>query len=463
VAEVIIIGAGLTGLSAAYHAEKTGLLDYKIFEKNNTPGGLLRSFQHEGFTFDFTGHLLHSNDPYFKDFLNTVADINNFNSLERKAAIFSHNTFTDYPFQINLHGLPIHLAVECIEGYVSRPALKTPQNYYEWLITHFGKGFGKHFFFPYNSKILAYDLKKIHPAQAGRFVPSTNLEAIIKGTIEKKPLQGVGYNSNFYYPKKDGIQFLINQLCKQISRPVKTGYNVSQIDPLKKTVQFDNGHVEHYEKLITTMPLKQLLTVLTPSSRTPWDKASEKLLCNAVVNINLGFDRVELPALHWVYFPEKTFPLYRLGFWHNISASSVPQGTSAVYGEFSYLPGKTSLEELQKKTDLAIKKTVSFLKLSKNNIIAQKILHLDQAYVLYDSWHQENVSKILHQLQTCDIYSIGRYGSWKYSSMQEAVIDGKKTIEHIKNKFISSKEKTDLTQKALHVPSLKKKEFGRLS
>ena len=51
-AEIVILGAGLTGLSTAYQLEKQKFFDYKIFEKNSTSGGLLRSFKQDGFTFD---------------------------------------------------------------------------------------------------------------------------------------------------------------------------------------------------------------------------------------------------------------------------------------------------------------------------------------------------------------------------------------------------------------------------
>lgn len=64
-AEVVIIGAGLTGISTAYHFEHYGFDDYILFEKESMPGGLCRSIMQDGFTFDYTGHLLHINNPMF--------------------------------------------------------------------------------------------------------------------------------------------------------------------------------------------------------------------------------------------------------------------------------------------------------------------------------------------------------------------------------------------------------------
>ena len=55
---ILIIGAGLAGLSTAYH-----LLDeeYQIYEKEEKVGGLCRSFNQGEFIFDYTGHLTHLN------------------------------------------------------------------------------------------------------------------------------------------------------------------------------------------------------------------------------------------------------------------------------------------------------------------------------------------------------------------------------------------------------------------
>ncbi len=55
---IIILGAGLAGLSAAWHLQKRGI-DCQVFEKESEVGGLCRSRQIDGFTFDCAGHLLH--------------------------------------------------------------------------------------------------------------------------------------------------------------------------------------------------------------------------------------------------------------------------------------------------------------------------------------------------------------------------------------------------------------------
>ena len=60
---IIILGAGLAGLSTAWHLQRRGL-DCQVYEKEPEVGGLCRSKNIGGFTFDFDGHLLHFKHNY---------------------------------------------------------------------------------------------------------------------------------------------------------------------------------------------------------------------------------------------------------------------------------------------------------------------------------------------------------------------------------------------------------------
>ena len=172
--KIIIIGAGLTGLCTAYALEQQGFFDYHILEQDSRPGGLLKSFCDQGFTFDHTGHFLHISEPKFAQFLEQTIGLANMHQHSRKSFIFSHNCFTPYPFQQNLYGLPAPVIIDCILGFVQRnQTIKRPKNFYQWVLKHFGKGLGKHFFFPYNRKLLNLAPRQLMPSWTSRFVPST--------------------------------------------------------------------------------------------------------------------------------------------------------------------------------------------------------------------------------------------------------------------------------------------------
>jgi protoporphyrinogen oxidase len=420
-AQVVIIGAGLTGISAAYHLEQQGFFDYKLFEKEDSIGGLCRSVQQDGFTFDYTGHLLHISDPYFKSLIEQMVQFSSLHTVHRRSFIYSHNTYTPYPYQINLHGLPTHIIAECIAGFVKRTTKKNPKTFIEWVHANFGAGFAKHFFIPYQKKIFACDLKDLTASWTNRFVPSTSLEQILDGVIQSQT-QPVGYNAQFFYPKTGGIISWVQKLADHLINPVYTNFAVKSIDIQRKTICFHNGHTESYEHLITTIPLDMFITMVQDTPVTLFNQARGHLLCNKVVNFNLGINR-NISDKHWIYFPENKYPFYRLGFPHNFSQNVVPSGYGSLYGEFAHM--NKSISWVNATLKRSIKNTKQILDINDNDIVTQKVIHIQHAYVTYNFWREKNLPKLLHALEKVGIHSIGRYGAWKYASMQEAVLDGK--------------------------------------
>ena len=446
-ARVVIIGAGLTGISAAYHLEQQGFFDFTLFEKESEPGGLCRSISHDGFTFDYTGHLLHAADSYFYEFIKEIVGLDAMNIIDRQSFIYSHETYTPYPFQINLHGLPTQVIVECITEFVNRKPHADPQTFPEWVKANFGAGLGKHFFFPYQQKIFAYDINKITASWMQRFVPATTLTQMLHGSLSNNHTP-VGYNARFLYPKKGGIFAWVNKLVARIKSPIKTKFCVQKIDMHNKIVLFTNGHVEPYEMLITTMPLDHLLACLDEKPAVSVKNAQKHLKCNKVVNFNIGVNYPDLSQKHWIYFPEKKYPFYRLGFWHNFSKYMVPQGHSSLYGEFAYM--NQSDEWVHKTLKQSLSATKKLLNIAPSDIVTEKVSLISHAYVIYDHWRDKHLPGLLDRLAEQHIYSIGRYGAWKYASMQEAILDGKQIAQTTINKLATlspalSPEKKELT------------------
>ncbi len=427
--KVVIVGAGLTGISAAFHFEQIGFDDYILFEKESEPGGLCRSITQDGFTFDYTGHLLHINDDYFKSLIEQYVGFDQFHTIHRRSYIYSQNTYTDYPFQINLHGLPKKTIIDCIMGYVERPSIEQPKNFKEWVDTNFGTGFGNYFFYPYQEKIFSTPIKQITASWTNRFVPSTSLEQILEGTFANEKKEGVGYNAQFYYPKQGGIFSWVKQFAHQIRKPIQTDFCVDTIDIKNKTISFTNGHTQEYETLITTMPLDILLGCIKEPADSSLATARANLRCNKVVNFNLGIDRPALSDKHWIYFPEEQFPFYRIGFSHNFAASMAPPNCSSLYGEFSYID--KSPEWISTALAHSIQKTKQLFGITSHEIITEAMIHINHAYVIFDAWRDSNLPRLLTQLEKYGIHSVGRYGAWKYASMQEGILDGKEVVEKV--------------------------------
>ncbi len=429
-AKIVIIGAGLTGLSTAYHLESHGFFDYVMFEKESDIGGLCRTVTQDGFTFDYTGHFLHINDDYFKSFINNVIGLDTFDHVTRRSYIYSHGVHTDYPYQINLHGLPKEVIADCIEGFVNRDTASIPDgSYTQWVEQNFGAGFGKHFFFPYQEKMFAHDLRTVTSSWTGRFVPSTTLRQIVYGALTAAQDKNIGYNAQFWYPRQGGIAQLINKLAEHVINPIRTEHEIASIDLRNKVITCTNGHAEPFTTLVNTMPLDLFLKRLKEPASLNVASARQHLVCNSVVNFNLGASRPQLTDKNWIYYPEQEIPFYRLVFPHTCSPHMTPPGCSSLSGEVAHLNATSN--NIQEKTNAAITFAKKLYGIQEGEIATEQLLHLPHAYVIYNTWREHNLKDIHARLNEQGLYSIGRYGEWKYASMQEAILDGKAMAEQL--------------------------------
>jgi protoporphyrinogen oxidase len=424
-ARVVIIGAGLTGLSAAYHLEQQGMTDYQLLEKEAEVGGLCRSVRQNGFTFDYTGHLLHISDPYVKTLIDSLIGLSQFNYIKRESAIYSHGVYTRYPFQINLFGLPPAVIAECISGFVQRKKCVDPQTFHSWVLTHFGAGFAKNFFFPYQHKLFCTHPKKFTATWTGRFVPQTTLEDIVVGALTDRA-DAVGYNSYFYYPRCGGIDIIPNTFAQALHQPAQLKCEIVSIDLNRKIVTCANGAEYRFDRLITTMPLSELLAKIIDTSTTAFSGLQRHLIASSVLNFNVGVARNNFSDNHWMYFPERHYPFYRAGCAHLFGDAMAPQGHSLLYGECAYR-GTFDNGVLEH----AINKTCELFSLERDDITMTNILNIPCAYVVYTRWRDNNIEQLLARLRDLGIYSIGRYGSWKYASMQEAILDGRAIAQEL--------------------------------
>ncbi|PKM92720.1 MAG: protoporphyrinogen oxidase [Elusimicrobia bacterium HGW-Elusimicrobia-4] len=435
---IVIIGGGITGLSVAYHLKNE---KYVLLEKEHSVGGLCKSVTDKnGFTYDYTGHLLHIKSRYVKKLVKKLLK-KNLTLKNRNSWIYSNNVFTRYPFQANLFGLPEKIIYECIEGFIKSKlqnsqlsTLNSQLSFHDWCLKTFGNGISKYFMFPYNEKLWKIDIKKLTCDWLGNYVPQPTLQEVIKGAFTDDNKK-IGYNATFFYPKMGGIQSLIDALKKNIPK-IKTDVKISSIDISKKIVKTNNGNIQ-YKNLVNTIPLPEIVKLIKSVPENV-KKASKKLKWTSVLNINLGIKRKNISDKHWIYFPEKKFNFYRAGFYRNFSESLCPDGTSSMYIEISYPPDsrragrnrKISKEKMLKKT-IGELKSAGVLK-SSDKIISECILDIPYAYVIYDKNRKSSLETIRNYLRKNFIFSIGRFGGWQYSTMEDAILEGKEITKWLK-------------------------------
>lgn len=433
---IVILGAGLSGLTCAYYLRK----DYSIFEKDSRVGGLCRSEKIDGFTFDYTGHLLHLKKDENKRLIKKLLGKNLFLQ-KRKSWIYSKGVYTKYPFQANIYGLPPEVVRECIDGLreirtnrkrraprqMSGSVNRKPVDFKEWIYKNFGEGYAKHFMIPYNEKLWTVPLEEMSTEWTKRFIPIPTLKEALAGARGRQA-KDFGYNIRFYYPLKGGIEELSRSFLP-FTNGVNLNSKATRISLKDKKIKFSNGKEIRYQRLVSTIPLPGLIKIIehTPEKIS---RASEGLRYVSVFNLNLGIKRENISDKHWVYFPEKDFSFYRVGFTSNFSSYLVPKGTSSIYTEVSYSKDRP----LDKKgiTRRIIKDLIKAgIITSRDKILAKLVLDIKYAYPLYDHNHRESVAIIQKFLRENDIYSMGRFGSWEYLSMEDVINQGREIAQQI--------------------------------
>lgn len=440
--KVVILGGGLTGLFAAYELKKREV-DYLIIEKETNVGGLCRSVKVNGFTFDYTGHFLHfpDKDSNVKHIVKNLLK-DNLLKIKRNAKIYTKYAYLEdklipYPFQANIKFLFPDIRKKCFCGLIySNLKLQETRNdnFLAWLKSSFGEPITNYFFLPYNSKLWRTNLKYITIEWVEKFVPVPNIEEVINNLInDSKKTQNYGYNVYFYYPKCGGIQALIESIYSSIDKnKVITSANIERIDLKNKTITFlkDNSKYSiNYDKIISTIPIVEIFELL--NSHENLKKISRKLSYTSVICFNLAIKKRYINNIHWIYFPDREVVFYRVGVYHNINENLLPdKNYGSLYVECSTKNiDKISINTLYNKVISNLIKT-GILQ-HKTDILFSDILKIRYAYVIYNQYREKNLPILQRFLLKNNIYSIGRYGGWKYSYMAENIKDAIDTVNLI--------------------------------
>jgi protoporphyrinogen oxidase len=436
---VAVIGAGPTGLAAAYHLGEDALL----LEQNDRVGGWCRSIEDGGFTFDYAGHILFSNDPYVHA-LYALLLRDNIHWQDREAWIYSKGVHTRYPFQGALYGLPPAVIKECIVGAIEARfgairngapvpdgGRQPPANFEAFIHRVWGAGIAKHFALPYNRKLWAVPLAEMETSWLGGRVPLPDLEEMIDGALQPVP-KPMGPNARFGYVLRGGCQALMDGFLPHLRGPLLTGARVERVSLLARTVTLADGRRIAWEQLVSTMPLPQLVRALGDEADPAIVEAAALLRHVSVRCVNLGVGRERITDKHWIYYPEDTV-FHRIFVQGNASPYCNPPGGFGITCEISYSPDKPLPCDGQALIERAIEdcRRVGMLRPDDPIWVANQV-DMPCAYVVYDHARARSVETIRTWLAERDVLLAGRYSEWEYYNSDHAFVAGKKAAERVR-------------------------------
>ncbi len=410
-------------MSAAYHLGK----DYAVLERDGEVGGLSRSVTTRGYVFDLAPHIFFTGSQYVNGLVKELLN-DDLIRQRRRAYIYTLGTYVEYPFEVNLHGLPQRVIDECIEGARHRPEIE-PTNFMKWISTTMGEGVARHYMVPYNEKIWKYPLERMNTEWIAGRVPAPGVEEMIEGA-EGKVERDYGPNAYFLYPRLGGIGAIPNALASRVQN-ISLESNVSGIRQKGKHLEVTyqkRGEPKKLEadRVLSSVPLPELVKMIDSA---PEDviKASEALIYNSLACFNIGVDRRAISDKHWLYFPEKKYPFNRISFPMNLSPETVPKGKSSVVVEVTYRGARPDAEETKGRVGEGL--VDAGILRDDDTLEVFDALDFRYAYVVYDLDHRRKVNLIHGYLNSIGVSPMGRFGEWEYLNMDKAILSGKRTAE----------------------------------
>lgn len=399
----LIVGAGISGLSYAAATQN----DYLIVEKESEIGGYCRTVYSGDYVWDYSGHFFHFQREEIKNYVMSRLSDEDVLKVYKFTQIYYKDRHVDFPFQMNIHQLEKEEFIDCLYDLFTIENDTKIDSFKSMLYAKFGKSIAEKFLIPYNEKLYATDLDKLDVDAMGRFFPYANKDQIVKNFRNSS---NQSYNAFFLYPKK-GVVRVVESIASHVDKSrISLGEYLVSVDRVnkiattnKRTIQFDN--------LISTIPFPKLLDMCSVS----YDKSIYSW--NKVLVFNLGFDK-KGPEVknNWIYFPDRELVFYRVGFYDNI----IGQDKMSLYVEigFDHNEEDIRVEELKKRVLNDLKKVGI---VTDQELKASHYVIMDPAYVHITSQSEEDKLQKKEVLAKDCIYSIGRYGSWTYCSLEDNI------------------------------------------
>ncbi len=462
---IVILGAGPTGLGAAYRLKELGYSDFRMYDKNPYLGGLANSFTDEaGFTWDIGGHVMFSHYTYYDEVFNRLMG-DEYTLNDRESWVRMMDRWVPYPFQNNIRHLPAEVTFECMSGLIKaqngKGKIASPaaaKNFGEFIDAVFGEGIARHFMRPYNFKVWAHPPEMMNKQWIGERVAVLDVDRALKNVILGTDDFGWGPNNRFKFPLKGGTGEFYRRFDRVLGGTYQLNTRVKSIDVDEKVVKFADGASDRYDSLVTTMPVDVLLRDVLVSEKGSIPESirrtAQRLRHSGGYMVGIGIKRPCPSTKSWMYYPDDNCPFYRVTYLSNYSPFMTPEPyttdeSGRRNGKYYSLLCETSYSEFKPVDEgTIVEETIRGLINSgmitedeRADIVSTWVYKAEYSYPTPTVDRDEILSEVIPWLESRGIYSRGRFGMWKYevANTDHSLMQG---VEVVNRLLLGEKETT---------------------
>jgi protoporphyrinogen oxidase len=442
--EVVVIGAGPAGLSAALALVKGGARVTVLEADPTSVGGISRTVVHNGFRFDIGGHRFFSKSKEIEDFWSELLP-NDMLERPRSSRIYYEGKFFSYPLRpfealARLGALEAGL---CVASYAKArlAPVPNPKNFEDWVTNQFGKRLFSIFFKTYTEKVWGMSCREISADWAAQRIKGLSLGTALRSAFARnKPGKRAEVVKTlidtFRYPRLGpGMMWeTCAKRVRELGGLVLMGQRVArcEYDAISKryriTYAATNGdtNVIEADRVISSAPLSELMQNLVPQPSAEALEAASRLKYRDFLIVALIAKDAGIFSDNWIYIQDPSVSVGRIQNFKSWSPEMVPDPSMASYGceYFCHAGDGLWTKSDAELTALATREMAQIGLLRPDTVVDSAVIRQPKAYPVYDSKYQKNVDLIRHELRSRypGLSVVGRNGMHKYNNQDHSMM-----------------------------------------
>ena len=445
--EVVIIGAGPAGLTAAFQLAKKGVVS-TVIEADSVVGGISRTAERDGWRFDIGGHRFFTKVPAVEALWHEILPDEDFLTRPRMSRIYYKGKFFDYPLKAMnaLSGLGILEAFLCVSSYVFariRPP-KDQTTFEGWVAGRFGYRLYRIFFKTYTEKLWGVPATEIKADWAAQRIKNLSLfTAVVNALLPKRNQKNVtSLIEEFQYPKYGpGMMW---ERCRDLVEAAGTKVVLEapvtavrwEDDRAVSVVAGSSGGATEYrcDHVISSMPITTLVKIMDPPVPPEVRAAAEGLRYRDFLTVALVVPEADGFPDNWIYVHSPDVKLGRIQNFGSWSPYLVKEGRTCLGLEYFVFEGdevwSAPDEEL---VELGKRELATLGLVDPARVEAGYVVRMPKAYPMYDDTYRQNLGVLRSWLaeHAPNVHPVGRNGMHKYNNQDHSMYTAMLSVENI--------------------------------
>ena len=445
--QVVIIGAGPAGLTAAYQLTKQGVKP-TVLEADDVVGGISRTVERDGWRFDIGGHRFFTKVKPVDDLWLEILGRENFLLRPRMSRIYYRGNLFDYPLRAfnALKGLGLLEAIRCFISYfwVKVHPPKNQKSFEGWTAARFGWRLYRIFFKTYTEKVWGIPADEIQADWAAQRIKNLNLmKAVINAMTPKRNQKEIAsLIEEFQYPK-----YGPGMMWEFARDKVRAAGGTVLMSTPALAVHHEGGRVTGVTALIdgerkrlpatavvSSMPFSELVLAMDPPAPESVRRAASSLRYRDFLTVALIVPKEFGFPDNWIYIHDPGVSVGRIQNFGSWSPYMVKDGKTCLGMEFFVTEGDP-LWTMEDDDLIALaKRELVTLNLAKADKLENGyVVRVPKAYPLYDADYKAHVQTIVRWLasEVRGVYPVGRNGMHKYNNQDHSMFTAMLSVENI--------------------------------